>query len=97
MNIEISAKEYERILNWNDGMLYCQLLNIAGKNDWRLPTKEELNDIYNSENDFVFDFYWASTEYNGNFAWLQDMSSGGQDFTFKTGSLYVRAVRRSLI
>jgi len=76
MNIEISPKEYERQLNWNDGMLYCQLLTIDNKNDWRLPTKEELDYIYHSENDFTTGFiYWTSTEYDsdGN-AWFYDFS-----------------------
>jgi hypothetical protein len=93
MNIEISPKEYERQLNWHDGMLYCQLLIIDGKDDWRLPTKEELNDIYNSENDFVGSFYWSSTEYDGYYAWGQDLSTGFQGNGTKNYSSYVRAVR----
>jgi hypothetical protein len=93
MNIEISPKEYERQLNWDDAMMYCQLLVIDGKNDWRLPTKEELNDIYNSENDFVGPYYWSSTEVNGSNAWLQNLSSGYQYYSYKNDSYYVRAVR----
>jgi hypothetical protein len=94
MNIEISPKKYESKLNWYDGMLYCQLLIIDGKDDWRLPTKDELDYIYHSENDFVFDFYWTSTEYNGHNAWSQNLSSGNQyDFSYKNYSYYVRPVR----
>jgi hypothetical protein len=94
MNIEISLKEYERELNWDDAMMYCQLLIIDGKNDWRLPTKEELNDIGNSENDFVGSDYWSSTEYNGNNAWVQNFCRVGfQNYGNKGYSCYVRAVR----
>ena len=93
MTIEISPKEYERRLNWNDGMLYCSLLVIDGKNDWRMPTKEELDYIYHSENDFDDAFYWSSTEFNGYTAWNQFMSSGGQNNYFKNSSNYVRPVR----
>jgi hypothetical protein len=62
MNIEISLKEYERELNWDDGILYCQLLTIDDKNDWRLPTITELNYIYSSDNDFEKYSYWSYTE-----------------------------------
>ena len=93
MNIEISPKEYERRLNWNDAMMYCQLLIIDDKTDWRLPTKAELQDIYHSENDFVGSVYWSSTETNGNRAWLQNLSNGNQLNYFKYGSFYVRPVR----
>ena len=94
MNIEISPKEYERVLNWDDAMMYCQLLIIYGKDDWRLPTIEELDYIYHSKNDFVASKYWSSTENNGNYAWFQNMSSGGQNtINSKNNSNYVRAVR----
>lgn len=35
--IEISDREYWRDMNYYDGILYCQLLDIGGKNDWRMP------------------------------------------------------------
>ena len=46
MKIEIIDKQYERKLNWYDGKLYCSMMVIDGKDDWRLPTKEELDYIY---------------------------------------------------
>ena len=97
MKIEISPKEYEKWLNWHDAKLYCELLTIDGKMDWRLPTKAELDYIYNSENDFVGSYYWSSTEYGGNFAWFQHLSSGFQNGGSKDGSSCVRAVRSSVI
>ena len=36
MNIEVSSKEYWKGLNYYDGILYCQILNIDGTNDWRM-------------------------------------------------------------
>jgi hypothetical protein len=93
MNIEISPKEYERRLNWHDAILYCQLLIIDNKNDWRLPTKDELDDIYHSENDFYDTYYWSSTEINGIFVWGQNMKDGHQNDNFKNGRYYVRPVR----
>jgi len=94
MNFEIAPKSTEIKANWDDARLYCFALNIDGKTGWRLPTKEELNEIYESVNDFEKAWYWSSTEGNGNTAWLQDFASGGQYHDFKFyGNGYVRAIR----
>lgn len=91
--IEIIAKEYEKKLNWNDGMLYCSLLVIDGVDDWRMPTIEELDYIYNNENDFDGSDYWSSIEGHGKLAWYQTMPGVGRDTASKSCMLYVRAVR----
>lgn len=93
MNIEVSPKQYEQELNWNDAMLYCQLLVIDDKNDWRLPTLEELKEIYTSENDFDGSTYWASTDFTSYYTFTLNLSSGYQNFNGKHNSFYVRAVR----
>lgn len=41
MKFEISPLEYEKCLNYDDAKLYCELLIIDAKNDWRLPTFPE--------------------------------------------------------
>jgi hypothetical protein len=78
MNIEISPKEYEKQLNWDDAMMYCQLLTIDNKNDWRLPTKNELYTIYESSNDFVRGNYWSSDESDITGAWFVNFNNGIQ-------------------
>jgi hypothetical protein len=98
MNFEIAPKSTEIQTNWDDAKLYCFSLNIDGKTGWRLPTKEELNEIYQSENDFENNWYWSSTEYSsteydGIFVWYQNMSNGVQYNRTKNGSYYVRAIR----
>ena len=60
---------------------------------WRLPTKKELNQIYESNNDFIKDNYWSGTEGVSNGAWRQDMSDGYQGHGNKFNGNYVRAVR----
>ena len=35
MNIEISPKEYWKFMNPRDGRLYCSMVVIDGKDDWR--------------------------------------------------------------
>ncbi len=42
--IEISSEEYWKELNWYDGQLYCSLLNIDGKNDWRMISRDDGDD-----------------------------------------------------
>ena len=94
MNFEIAPKSTEIRANWYDAKLYCFALNIDGKTGWRLPNKEELNEIYQSENDFEKAWYWSSTEGNGGYAWGQGFYYGYQSNGNKYyGSGYVRAIR----
>jgi hypothetical protein len=96
MNFEIAPKSTEIQANWDDAKLYCFSLNIDGKTGWRLPTKEELNEIYQSKNDFV-GYYWSSTEYSGNSAWGQGFFDGYQgDDGKNVGGYYVRAIRSTV-
>ena len=92
--IEVAAKEYERILNWDDAMLYCSLLVIDGKDDWRLPTLDELYDIHKSDNDFFVDVhYWSSIPKFSDKAWLLNITTGKPGVYEKSGNIFVRAVR----
>ena len=96
MNFEIAPKETEIQASWNDAKLYCFSLNIDGKVGWRLPTKDELNQIYESENDFrkEWEWYWSSTELDGSYAWIQFIDDGSQNYFRKNGGgTYVRAIR----
>jgi hypothetical protein len=97
MNIEISDKQYVKLLNWYDGMLYVSLLTIDDKNDWRLPTEDELDYIYHSENDFNDcngSYYWTSTEHTDNkHAWTLNFRDSSHGYSPKNNIFYVRPVR----
>ena len=93
MKIEISDKKYERFLYWDDANMYCNLLVIDDKCDWRLPTKEELNEIFKSSNALERDYYWSSTEYHGTNAWGAGMKNGGLFKGIEINCGYARAVR----
>ena len=72
--------------------------NGAKFKDWRLPTKRELNlmyVVYNNGNGASLNanYYWSSTEFDGNNAWAQYFSNGGPGNVVKYGTAYVRAVR----
>ena len=84
---------------------YSITVNEITYSDWFLPSKDELNQMYehkaainttasaNSGSNFSINYYWSSTEYNSNIAWLQyffnaDQNLGGKDYTIN-----VRTVR----
>lgn len=85
----------------------CRLYNATGDgglNDWYLPSKNELNLMYENigQGDalglgniggFNNDYYWSSTEVDNEFAWYQLFAIGFQSDISKRVTLYVRAVR----
>ena len=76
----------------------CAILSLGGYSDWFLPSKDELNFMYENlkiswVGGFAANFYWSSSEYDADFAWCQDFGSGYQ-FNYAEFKAYrVRAVR----
>jgi hypothetical protein len=94
MTFEIAPKETEIEANWYEAKMYCFSLNIDGKIGWRLPTNDELNEIFQSANDFRGFWYWSSTEYNGKNVWVQTFNNGFQSLLGKYDNVsYVRPIR----
>ncbi|MDZ7576830.1 MAG: InlB B-repeat-containing protein, partial [Candidatus Nanopelagicales bacterium] len=70
----------------------------GGKNDWFLPSKDELNQLYTQKaavGGSLTGFYWSSSQYGAYYAWLQNFSDGKQyDSTYKSVNYHaVRPVR----
>jgi hypothetical protein len=64
--------------------------------DWYLPSKHELNLLYIERaavGGFTTNYYWSSTEVDGDYAWSQSFTSGVQYSLIKNYTFYVRAVR----
>ena len=77
-------------MEWQDAMDYAKALEAHGHQDWRLPTKAELNVLFNNRaaiggfnaNGFTpTGWYWSGTLYSGFAAWAQRFSFGLQRYT----------------
>ena len=86
----------ESTLSWTEAKDACNNLKTNGYNDWRLPTKKELNLLF-KRRDVIGNlsptYYWTSTENNNIDAWNQNMSTGFQFTMEKFSKNNVRAVR----
>jgi hypothetical protein len=85
--------------NWEEAIKTCDELELNGFNDWRLPTKEELDTLYSifkvqGKGGFDDGSYWSSTEYNSYYAWRKNFKTGKVDRRGnKSKEQGVRAVR----
>ena len=83
-------------MTWDDAMSACNNLELNGYSDWHLPTKKELNTLYQNMvrvGGFANSTYWSSTVTNDNDAWFQFFDDGLQSFSTKSYNFTVRAVR----
>jgi len=91
-SIEIAQFDLPTTVTWYNAKRECKEL---GKG-WRLPTKEELDEIYNNKDligNFVNTNYWSSTEYNFDYAWMQVFTHKSIAITLKKGHINARAVK----
>jgi hypothetical protein len=76
----------------------CVDMDINGYKDWFLPSKDELNLIYqNLHQKGLGNFngvrYWSASQHSKDIAWNQSFSDGIQYYTYKKNTYSVRAVR----
>jgi methionine-rich copper-binding protein CopC len=89
---------YEHELTWSDAIDYCNALSMGGYEDWTLPSKDELYDLYQKRailKSYVSSRYWSSTTYAYATvsAWRVDFGNASVSNANKVNSHYVRCVR----
>ena len=75
-------------------------LDARGRRDWRVPTKDELNVLYQNRaaiggfeesGSELLGWYWSSSPYSHRSAWAQRFSDGHQDYY--DGKLNISSMR----
>jgi serine/threonine protein kinase len=92
-NLEVYSRDLTK-MNWYDAQNACKKLGAG----WRLPTKEELEQMYlqlykKSKGNFQSALYWSNTESGLYVAWSFHFSFGTTNFDDKRTKFLVRAVR----
>jgi hypothetical protein len=79
---------------------YASGYEYGGFSDWFLPSIDELQELYAVESleagtipGLLSNNYWSSTEHSATQAKYENLGDGGQGFSAKSNSLYVRPVR----
>ena len=95
-------------VTWEQAQEYCNLVNLAGHKDWRLPTRVELlsiadksrhepslNTAFKYTEDFDDPHYWSQTKIAdfSSGAWLVDFRNGYDIWDFVSSRGFVRCVR----
>ena len=89
-------------MTFNEAQRYAAKLDAHGHKDWRVPTKAELNVLFNNRAAIgSFDisgsnpagWYWSSTQDNRWDAWGERFSDGAQGYYGKVIHSSVRCVR----
>lgn len=86
---------------WNDAVALCKSLSLGGYTDWRLPTSNELGEMYlnlykSGITKFPINYYWSSTVDINGFVYAQYFSGGVRNvhrYVYKSYSFDVCAVR----
>jgi len=76
----------------------CQDAEVNGYDDWFLPSKDELNLIYENlhlkgAGGYSSGIYWSSSETHSRYAWGQDFYDGSQYGINRNFDYRVRPVR----
>lgn len=89
-------------MTFNAAKGYATKLDAHGHKDWRVPTRDELNVLFNNRaaigelnvtGSMPAGWYWSASSHYLWYAWVQRFSDGRQDDSDKGRYLSVRCVR----
>lgn len=92
------------IITWSDAKQFVANLKIEGYSDWRLPEKEELDELLKTREEElkknfrnIRNFYWTATEHDKypQYAWIAGVDGPTLSYNYKTYNNSVWAVRGS--
>ena len=89
IEFEVAEKDLGGTYTWDEA-------SEQGKDGWRLPTKDELNVMYEQRETiggFASAWYWSSSEPNTYHAWEQNFTNGYQGYADEYYYNRVRLVR----
>src|SRR5690349_10129930 len=101
----VTGADASLTVKWKKAMDYAAGLEAHGRHDWRVPTKAELNLLWENRDKGALKgtfnvtgsdpagWYWSSTEYVNGYAWDQRFSDGGQLWNGKYVDSSLRCVR----
>jgi hypothetical protein len=96
-----TPKDAPLTCNFNQAANYASKLDAHGRHDWRVPTKAELNVLFenrakiggfNETGHIDRGWYWSSSRNIGN-AWAQRFSGGNQYNGIRVNASSLRCVR----
>ncbi|HUZ46756.1 MAG TPA: DUF1566 domain-containing protein [Terriglobia bacterium] len=100
-----TPRDASGVYDFNEAAKYASKLDAHGHKDWRLPTKNELNVLYqnrdkgklkgtfNETGSYPAGWYWSSSQTYYNGAWAQRFSDGVQHSNGRYGGSSLRCVR----
>ena len=94
--------------DWDGAMIFCNQLQLAGHDDWRLPSVKVLKQLVSADprdggikkgfkNLGGSGYYWSRDvhESSDEFAWMMNFKRGYEYSNYKTYERHIRCVRDS--
>ena len=99
-NTQLIIEAFTRAIGeWDTAAQYCDDLEFNGFDDWFLPSKDELDQMYGNLKrrnlgDFKNEIYYSSTSNSDQWASGQNFSDGTINIFYKSDRRYVRPIRQ---
>jgi hypothetical protein len=93
IEVDVYPQDLDGTYTWEEAKKACKALGDG----WRLPTKEELDLIFQNKDKiggFAVDSYWSLSENNSSLACVQRFSGNGNQYSYYKDYRYlVRPIR----